>query len=96
MYFAVVSLLPFMFVAAAFGGTLFLWSKSKKVQAILVSLLLIPLGLWCLGALGHMALLVRLRSLEPNNVAEIRFATIRSGKTSIVINKAAGIDLWPF
>lgn len=92
VYFAPQALFPFMFVAFALGGALFLWSQSKKSQTLLVSLLLIPLGAYCLYGLDHMALMVRLRSLHPEDVAELRFTSVSDDSGEIVVSRSDAVE----
>lgn len=92
VYFAPQALSPFMFVAFVLAGALFLWSKSRRAQAILVSLLLVPLGAYCLYGYGHMALLLRLRSLQPRDVAELRFGPVSEEEGNIVVSKPDAVE----
>jgi len=91
LYVAPQALFPFMFLALALVGALFLWSKEKVRLAVLVSLLLIPPCLYCSYGGRHMALLCRIRSMPPSEVAELRF-TVASGQSSnIVISRPEAI-----
>jgi len=82
VYFAPQALFPFMFMAFAVGGAVFLWSRQRTRLAVLVALLLLPLGAYGLYGIGHIAVVTRLRNLEPEDVLRISFIP-RSGKEEV-------------
>ena len=84
LYFAFQALFPFMLLAFALASALFPWSKKKARQAVLVSLLLIPLAAFCLYGLRHMSLVGKVRSIPPADVVELRFAPV-SGKSGVIV-----------
>lgn len=92
VYFAPQALFPFMGVAVALFGVLALLSKSKSRPAVLASLILIPLGAWCGYGFAHMRLVVRLRSLPPEEVTELRLTQGSSGSTKTVINNREAVE----
>ena len=92
LYFAPQALFPFMGVAVALFGVLALLSKSKTRPAVLASLILIPLGAWCGYGFAHMRLVVRLRSLPPEEVTELRLTQGSSGSTKTVINNREAVE----
>ena len=63
IYFVPQSLFPFLLVALAVVAGLFWWSSARGPGAVFISLLLVPLGIYCLYGLKHMVLLSRVRSL---------------------------------
>jgi len=92
VYFAPQALFPFMVLALALFGMLFLLSKSKTPLVVLVSLVLIPLGAWCVHGVAHMRGVVRLRSLASDDVTELRLAQGSGGNTKTVINNRDAVE----
>lgn len=90
-YVAPQALFPFMFLVFALVGALFLWSKEKVRLAVLVSLLLIPLAAYCSYGVRHIALLYRIRSMPPGEVAELRFTAASGQSSNIVISRPEAI-----
>lgn len=92
LYFAPQALSPFLFVAFVVVGMLFLWSTARRSQALLVSLLLVPLSIYCLHGSRHMILLLKVRSLDPKKVSEVSLTSalaaqnIRVTESNVVAN----------
>jgi len=91
LYFAPQALFPFMFLAFALASALFVWPKQKARQAVLVSLLLIPLTAYCFYGFRHMALVCQVRSIPPSEVAELRFTPVSGQSGTIVLSKPEAI-----
>jgi hypothetical protein len=90
--FAPQALFPFMFVALALFGVLFLLSKSKTPLAGLAFLILIPLGAWCAYGFAHMRSVVRLRSVPPGEVTELRLSQGSSVSPNTVITNREAVE----
>ncbi len=93
VYFAPQALFPFLFVALIVVGALYSWSTSRTTQALLLSLLLVPLGVFCVYGYQRMALATRLRSLQTSDVAETRFAPLSENTTDIVVDKPEALEI---
>jgi|ERR1043166_1112751 hypothetical protein len=85
LYFAPQALFPFLFTAFVIGGALFRWSRARTWQAIAVSLLLVPLAAYCFYGARHIRMIMRLRALQPDDVAELRLSPRAGARTASVV-----------
>jgi hypothetical protein len=92
IYFAPQALFPFFFAAAAVGGSLWLWSQSMTIPALLAALLLLPFGGCCGHGINHMALLSRFKGFKGTDLREIRLEPVDRGGQSIVVRDAKALD----
>jgi len=80
---------PFFFLGAAVWGIFRLGSLSRFPLALLVSLTLIPISVFCMSGINHMVHLIQFRELKGSDLREIKFEAIEGSKTNIVISDPA-------
>ena len=84
IYFAPQALFPFLFFVGAMAAAVWLRFKSKPRYALLVLLLLIPLGAYCIHGLSDMATIIRFRKLAGAELQAIEFTNLET-KQKILI-----------